>query len=261
MLFYNFNTLDSYIKDNLTTNIVVEKNNLDKIRALYDNKKTKLSDIIENMINTANFTEKGKIEKFHDANALLKKSIININNIEKFVLELIDDLKYINELCEKNIADNENEIKACLVEYNKQRENLFNKILEFENDSTCSFQSAINNFLNIDKKSVHNENNIARINIDSEQHDSNVLIISEKEQKAYLPFFYNKVKDIFENPEYNYKNMQDVVNTLYVLPLNKFKNSSLSRFRESFNLIRFKENGTILQALDLGLELLLHVEI
>ena len=50
--------------------------------------------------------------------------------------------------------------------------------------------------------------------------------------------------------------MQDVVNKLYVLDLNKFKNSSISRFRESFNLMRNKENASIIKSLDLALELM-----
>ena len=41
-----------------------------------------------------------------------------------------------------------------------------------------------------------------------------------------------------------------------VIPLNKFENFSTARFREAFNLIRYKEKSSIFSALDLGLELM-----
>ena len=86
-------------------------------------------------------------------------------------------------------------------------------------------------------------------------------MISEKEQKAYLPFFYAEVKNIFQNAKQKYQSLQDVVDDLYILPLNRFKNSSMARFRESFHLIRKKENGSITKALDLGLELMFQYEL
>ena len=65
----------------------------------------------------------------------------------------------------------------------------------------------------------------------------NTLIVSEKEQLAYLP--YNNIK----------------------LPLNRFKNAPISRFRESIDLILHRENGSIFQAIDLGLELMFNYKL
>ena len=100
-----------------------------------------------------------------------------------------------------------------------------------------------------------------RIDIELEPHDNNTLIISEKDQKAYLPFFYSDIKSIYESDKSSYQTLQDVVNHLYVLPLNKFKNSTLARFREGFYFIREKEKGSITKALDLGLELMFQYEL
>ena len=65
----------------------------------------------------------------------------------------------------------------------------------------------------------------------------NTLIVSEKEQLAYLP--YNDIK----------------------VPLNRFKNAPISRFRESIDLILHRENGSIFQAIDLGLELMFNYKL
>ena len=89
-----------------------------------------------------------------------------------------------------------------------------------------------------------------------EYQDNNSLVITEKEQKAYLPFFYATVKEIFETSDGSYQTMQDVIQDLYILPLERFKNSSFSRFKDAFNLVRNKEKGSISKALDLGLELM-----
>lgn len=86
--------------------------------------------------------------------------------------------------------------------------------------------------------------------------DNNILLVSEKNQKAYLPYTYNDIKNIYQNSNNKYQSIQDVIDELYTLPLNRFTISSISRFRESFNLIKHKENGSIASALDLAFELM-----
>ncbi|MGN1297843.1 MAG: hypothetical protein ACI4VH_05425 [Clostridia bacterium] len=86
--------------------------------------------------------------------------------------------------------------------------------------------------------------------------DNNVLIVSEKDQKAYLPYKYDEVKKIYKNSKGKYNSIIEVIQDIYVLPLNKFKNSSFARFREAFNLIIYKEKSSVIRALDLALELM-----
>ena len=265
MLFYNFNELDNFIKDDLISNLNFEKNNLKKITNLYTNKKDGLLDIITNMVKSSDKIEKNKINNFYDTISLLKKSLNTINEIEKIAFNLDNELDYTILLC-NNIENNENEIKANLIEYNKQRDELSNKIMEFENTNFDALHSSIKLCFKdkkIKKQSKYtvNINNPAKVNIELEPHDYNFLTVSEKEQKAYLPFFYNDIKTIFKNSKNRFINMQDVVNKLYVMPLDNFKNSSISRFKESFNLIRYKEHGSILKAIDLGLELMFKYEL
>ena len=86
--------------------------------------------------------------------------------------------------------------------------------------------------------------------------DNNVLIISEKDQKAYLPYFMSDIEKIYKNSNKKYSSYQDVIESLYIVPLNRFKNASISRFRETLNLVLHKENLSIIKALDLALELM-----
>ena len=91
--------------------------------------------------------------------------------------------------------------------------------------------------------------------------DNNTLIISEKEQKAYLPYKYADLEYIYENSNGKYKSFLEIIKDLYILPLDNFKNSSFSRFRETFNLVVHKENSSIIKALDLALELMFKAEL
>lgn len=91
--------------------------------------------------------------------------------------------------------------------------------------------------------------------------DHNILIISEKDQKAYLPYHYSDIENIYNNSKDFYSSIEDVINTLYIIPLNRFKNSAISRFRESLNLMIHKENSSIIKGLDLGFELMFNYKL
>ena len=270
MLFYHFDMLDDLIKSNLINNIEIEKENIEQIIELYENKKSNLLAITTNVIEITDSMNKKKLENFYETISSLKKLFEDINAIQLLASQLKNDLNETLTLYYKSSENNKNEIKANLVEYNKQRDELFHKILKFENTSTTVFNSAIALSLkNSNKKTNKNPpfinytspNEKTRIDIKLEPHDNNTLIISEKEQKAFLPFYYSKVEAIYQKANHKYQTLQDVINDLYILPLSRFKNSVIARFRESFHLIREKEKGSITKALDLGLELMFKYEL
>lgn len=264
MLFYHFEMLDDFIKSNLVNNLKIEKENIAQIINLYKNKKSNLFSVTTNMVGITDSIKKNKLKNFYETIASLKKLFEVVNAIQQLASKLDKDLNETITLCNKGIENHKNEIRANLVEYNKQRDELFNKILDFENLNTKILDSAIIlslNLFNKKKKIFPSIRKNSRVNIEIEPHDNNTLIISEKEQKAYLPFFYSEIKKIYENSVDKYQTLQDVVNDLYVLSLGNFKNSAIARFRESFQLIRKKEKGSITKALDLGLELMFKYEL
>ena len=268
MLFYNFDGLDNFIKNDLIHGLTQELNSIENIIKLYNNKKMGLSSFITSMVEYSDLIEKNKIDDFYKSISLLKKSLEEIDVIEHLAFHLQTDINSTISLYDKSIEHNENEIKAYLVEYNKQRDELFRKILEFENTYTNVLNSSIELFFQkVNKKSEKQKNtllnikNNARVNIETENYDYNILTISEKDQVAYLPFYYSEIQSIYEKSNGQYQTMQEVVNSLYVVSLDRFKNSTISRFRESFNLMRKKEHSSIGKALDLGLELMFKYEL
>lgn len=86
--------------------------------------------------------------------------------------------------------------------------------------------------------------------------DNHTLRISEKDQKAYLPYTYQEIQEIYENSNSEFSSPQEVIEKLYILPLERFKHPSFSRFKEAFELVLKKDNGSIIKALDLAIELM-----
>ena len=83
--------------------------------------------------------------------------------------------------------------------------------------------------------------------------DNDTLLISETQNKVVLPY---KIKDVEKALSENsqYKTIEDVINAEYTLPLDKYKNSTKSRFKEAYNLMRKKEKASIFDSLSLATE-------
>ena len=91
--------------------------------------------------------------------------------------------------------------------------------------------------------------------IDEGPKDSDTLLISETQNKVVLPY---KIKDIekilTENKKY--KTIQEVIDGEYTFPIDKYKNSSKSRFKEAYNLMRKKEKASVFDSLSLATEVI-----
>ena len=91
--------------------------------------------------------------------------------------------------------------------------------------------------------------------------DNDTLLVSEKDQKAYLPYKYSDIERIYNENKNKYSSCEDVINKEYILPLNRFRHSISSRFRETINLVLNKEKQSFFKALDLAFELMLQYKL
>ena len=82
----------------------------------------------------------------------------------------------------------------------------------------------------------------------------NTLIISEISKTVLLPY----KKSELDNLEDVSVNKNDLIRKKYVVPIEKYKSPALSRFREAFKLMRNIEKKSIIEAIDLGVELSLN---
>ena len=82
----------------------------------------------------------------------------------------------------------------------------------------------------------------------------NTLIISEISKTVLLPY----KKSELDNLEDVSVNKNDLIREKYVVPIEKYKSPALSRFREAFKLMRNIEKKSMIEAIDLGIELYLN---
>lgn len=85
-------------------------------------------------------------------------------------------------------------------------------------------------------------------------HDNNVLLISEKKNRIFLPYTVKEVTDILESSS-RYHSVSQVINKVFTVPLDKHKNGIISRFKETFNFMRKKEKASLMDSLDFALDL------
>ena len=85
-------------------------------------------------------------------------------------------------------------------------------------------------------------------------HDNNVLLISEKKNRIFLPYTVKEVTNILESSN-RYHSATQVINKVFTVPLDKHKNGIISRFKETFNFMRKKEKASLMDSLDFALDL------
>lgn len=88
-----------------------------------------------------------------------------------------------------------------------------------------------------------------------EESTENVLLISEVDNKVVLPYTLENIQKSLEKNEEEYHTVQDVISKEYTKPLTYYKHSSFARFREAFKLVKEREGGSFVKAMDLALEL------
>lgn len=88
------------------------------------------------------------------------------------------------------------------------------------------------------------------------QEEENVLIVSENKGKVCLPYHVADIENLLQSQPKRYASKEDIIQKLYTLPIEQFRNPAVARFREAFKLMRHKEKTSIKAAFDLGMELL-----
>ena len=86
--------------------------------------------------------------------------------------------------------------------------------------------------------------------------ENKVLIISEKENKVYLPYKKTELKAYLSQYPTSYYSYKNVIEKEFILPLNYFmNNTSMARFRETYSLYRDREATSVVEALKKALSL------
>lgn len=165
-----------------------------------------------------------------------KISEINSSQLElnNFFAETSKILSYMipNKEHKKNTEPKENK------ENNEHKENTEQKEQKIAEEPSALANTDSNN-------SIENNDLI---------YPENTLIISEISKTVLLPY----KKSELDNLEDVSVNKNDLIREKYVVPIEKYKSPALSRFREAFKLMRNIEKKSMIEAIDLGIELSLN---
>lgn len=213
--------------ENIPTNINVKEQIIDSLET---NK--------ENLLNTNNIEnndikdDKKDIDK-NNSNDI--NMLSNSSNTETLTTDAINKL----DLQSKYLSENENNNKN-----DNNKDNIASSN-DLENETTdLNLEPAIKN------KNIKTNDRVTKLPLQ----DNNSLIISEKDGLVYLPFKVEDLKKEYIEKHKKYKGLIDLINHEYILPINKYKNTVTSRFKEAYSLMVNKEKTSALSGLELGLE-------
>lgn len=249
ILFFDINkvtpeVISSEISD--VNNILTSELNLHTQLVSYMDKITTAVNNISNPVD---------INFIHDCLDNLKTNLDKIDNSVSSLKSLIVLLKSFEE----------NSQNINIEKYNSLFEESFDTHLDVIN-SIFAFTQSLIPYINIyfpEVSSTLPETQVIQKQEDKAQKlldnnttlKENTLIISDKDKKIILPYNISKLQEKLENNKDKYNSIQDIIDKDYTVPLDAYKNSSLSRFKEAFNLIKDKEKGSLKDAFDLGFEL------
>ncbi len=128
---------------------------------------------------------------------------------------------------------------------------LFNDLIILLNNNINEITNIFNNLqINDDTNSSELDNSTSvDENLNDLPKDNNLLIISEKDDKVYFPYFVEEINEYLRQYPHLYNDFDDVIEKEFVTPLHHYqKNLSLARFREAYSLMRDKESKSIIKS-------------
>ena len=106
---------------------------------------------------------------------------------------------------------------------------------------------------------INFNNDISTTTDENVLNDNNTLIISEKDNKVFLPYKLDEVNYYLDNYPDQFNSIENVVAKLFILPLQYYIiHPSIARFRETYSLCRNKEKCNVFDSLSYGFELMLN---
>lgn len=85
--------------------------------------------------------------------------------------------------------------------------------------------------------------------------EDNVLVVSQTRNSVVLPYTREELQETLSRGETDCKNLRELIEKKFTLPLSRFKRPCIARFKEAFALVREREKGSVWDAIDLATEL------
>lgn len=279
MFIYNFR--ESKLPDisNLEANIDTEMYVLEKqIDTTNNNKEAVYKSFINLSIHTyLSFENVSILNSFNDAFSSSAEIVDKLNNQKEKLLSIQKFVKDTN--FNEGFNQNEflNKLQDLLEDYYDYK-NTYEKFIIDENEKIFSLVKTLNKIINTKKEtkkidikendknklfSTESETKTETKNsnekstkkqVKSDIPNNNTLIISEKENKVYLPFFSTDLQQSLLKSKY--ETYEELIQNDYIFPLKKYRSPVISRFREGYKLMREKEYESFGSSFSFGMKLM-----
>lgn len=243
------NSNELYLLQNFEANLVA----LNLKIAEQENKKNEVTCLFDTLSKTDSVSKiNSKKDYSKEIDKISEKFAGNIEKLDSLKSLLIDINSDFASLSKKDFSSDEN-VKILKEKIN----NYFSTYEEIKKDISLAdievdtFVKEINYSDSSKLEEISEE--ISEVNIQN----NNTLIISEKDNKVFLPYTVSEIQSYMEKYPKEYKSLEYVINKEFILPLDYYtKHPSLARFREAYSLIRDREAKSVFDALKYALNVM-----
>lgn len=243
------NSNELYLLQNFEANLVA----LNLKIAEQENKKNEVTCLFDTLSKTDSVSKiNSKKDYAEKINKISKKFVNNIEKLNSLKSLLIDINSDFASLSKKDFSSDENAkiLKEKINNYFSTYEEI-KKDISLADIEVDTFVKEIN--YSDSSKSEEISEEISEENIQN----NNTLIISEKDNKVFLPYTVSEIQSYMEKYPKEYKSLEYVINKEFILPLDYYtKHPSLARFREAYSLIRDREAKSVFDALKYALNVM-----
>lgn len=243
-----FNSNELYLLQNFEANLV----NINLKIAEQENKRNEVTCLFDTLSKTDSVSKIGSkkdySEEINNISEKFAKNIEKLNSLKSLLIDINSGFISLSRNASSDeVAINLKEkINSYFSTYEEIKKDIMLADIEVDR-----FVKRINS--SNDKKSEEVSEEISDGNIKN----NNTLIISEKDNKVFLPYTVSEIQSYMEKYPKEYKSLEYVINKEFILPLDYYtKHPSLARFREAYSLIRDREAKSVFDALKYALNIM-----
>lgn len=243
-----FNSNELYLLQNFEANLV----NINLKIAEQENKRNEVTCLFDTLSKTDSVSKieskKDYSEEINNISEKFAKNIEKLNSLKSLLIDINSGFISLSRSASSDeVAINLKEkINSYFSTYEEIKKDIMLADIEVDR-----FVKRINS--SNGKKSEEVSEEISDGNIQN----NNTLIISEKDNKVFLPYTVSEIQSYMEKYPKEYKSLEYVINKEFILPLDYYtKHPSLARFREAYSLIRDREAKSVFDALKYALNIM-----
>ena len=244
-----FNSNELYLLQNFESNLL----NINLKISEQENKMNEVACLLDTISNTESISNIDSKKEYYSKKILkisgkFAKNIEELSSLKALLIDINNDFISIS----RNTSTSNFEINLT-----EKINTYFSTFEQIKKNITLNDMEVDNFVERLTSLNVTPNETFYEIVSDEDIQNNNTLVISEKDNKVFLPYTVSEIKSYMEKYPKEYKSLDYVINKEFVLPLDYYtKHPSLARFREAYSLIRDREAKSVFEALKYALNIM-----